>query len=53
MPTTMDPETTILPKGIVVNSQKIYDEIAAYDMVPKERVWEIWRGKFGCCCFQG
>lgn len=45
MPTPMDPEMTILPKGIVVNTKQIYDEIAGHDLVPKDRVWEIWRGK--------
>lgn len=42
----MDPEMTILPKGIVVNTKQIYDEIAGHDLVPKDRVWEIWRGTF-------
>lgn len=42
----MEPEIPmILPKGIVVNTKEIYDEIAKHPSVPADRVWEIWRGK--------
>lgn len=41
----MDPELPmILPKGIVVNTKEIYDEVAKHSTVPMDRVWQIWRG---------
>ncbi|CAM1501715.1 Fc.00g036990.m01.CDS01 [Cosmosporella sp. VM-42] len=32
----------ILPKGIVVNSNNIYKEVANYPIVPPDKVWEYW-----------
>ncbi|KAI1755654.1 hypothetical protein F4782DRAFT_363054 [Xylaria castorea] len=34
----MAQEQTILPKGIVLNRNTVYDEIAKYDVVPVERI---------------
>lgn len=35
----------ILPKGIVVNTENVYDEIASHKQVPFDRVWQVWRGE--------
>ncbi|PFH56322.1 hypothetical protein XA68_16725 [Ophiocordyceps unilateralis] len=32
----------LLPKGIVINTANIYDEVATYPTVPADRVWEFW-----------
>lgn len=32
----------MLPKGIVINTTSIYDEVANYSIVPSDRVWEFW-----------
>ncbi|KAG5979252.1 hypothetical protein E4U55_005380 [Claviceps digitariae] len=32
----------ILPKGIVVNSTSIYQEVASYPVVPAVKIWEYW-----------
>ncbi|KAM4065138.1 hypothetical protein HRG_004524 [Hirsutella rhossiliensis] len=32
----------ILPKGIVINTTNIYDEVASYSTVPADKVWEYW-----------
>lgn len=34
----------ILPKGIVINTANIYDEVASYSTVPADKVWEYWHG---------
>jgi hypothetical protein len=36
----------ILPKGIVVNTPNIYDEVAKCPRVPTDKAWEYWRGEF-------
>lgn len=36
----------ILPKGIVINSKNIYKEVADFPLVPPDKVWEYWHGKF-------
>lgn len=33
----------ILPKGIVVNTPNIYDEVAKCPRVPTDKAWEYWR----------
>jgi hypothetical protein len=33
----------ILPKGIVVNTEDVYNEIASHKLVPFDRVWQVWR----------
>ena len=41
----MDPALLmLLPKGIVVNSEDIYKEVASYPIVPPEKIWEYWHG---------
>ena len=35
----------ILPKGIVVNTEDVYNEIASHKLVPFDRVWQVWRGE--------
>lgn len=32
----------ILPKGIVLNTNYIYEQVAKYDVVPPEKIWEYW-----------
>ncbi|PHH70149.1 hypothetical protein CDD83_5506 [Cordyceps sp. RAO-2017] len=32
----------MLPKGIVVNTSDIYQEVARYPTVPADKVWEYW-----------
>ncbi|KAK5662918.1 hypothetical protein OQA88_6330 [Cercophora sp. LCS_1] len=32
----------ILPKGILENTREIYAEIASYDVVPPEKIWQYW-----------
>ncbi|KAG6144783.1 hypothetical protein E4U34_000639 [Claviceps purpurea] len=32
----------ILPKGIVVNTKTIYQEVASYPIVPATKIWEYW-----------
>ncbi|KAG5996631.1 hypothetical protein E4U52_006160 [Claviceps spartinae] len=32
----------ILPKGIVVNTKNIYQEVASYPIVPATKIWEYW-----------
>ncbi|KAF4124686.1 hypothetical protein GMORB2_5352 [Geosmithia morbida] len=40
----MESETAMtLPKGIVVNTKEIYNEVAKHPTVPMDRVWQIWR----------
>lgn len=34
----------ILPKGIVVNTKNIYQEVASYPIVPATKIWEYWHG---------
>jgi hypothetical protein len=34
----------ILPKGIVLNSPEVYADVAKYDVVPPEKLWELWHG---------
>ena len=46
MPTMEVSPTMMLPKGIVVNTPSIYDEVAGYPMLPLDKVWKIWQGKF-------
>jgi hypothetical protein len=36
----------ILPKGIVVNTKDIYKEVANFPVLPNDKLWEYWRGKF-------
>ncbi|KAG5945897.1 hypothetical protein E4U53_006666 [Claviceps sorghi] len=32
----------ILPKGILVNTTTIYQEVASYSVVPAAKIWEYW-----------
>jgi hypothetical protein len=34
----------ILPRGIVVNTDHIYDEVAGYTNVPLDKIYEFWHG---------
>jgi hypothetical protein len=34
----------ILPKGIVVNTSWIYDEVASQPVVPPEKINKYWKG---------
>jgi hypothetical protein len=34
----------LLPKGLVVNTEDIYKEVASYPVVPPEKIWEYWHG---------
>jgi hypothetical protein len=36
----------ILPKGIVENTREIYAEVASYPIVPPEKIWQYWNGKW-------
>lgn len=41
----MDPSLLmLLPKGIVTNTNDIYDEVASYHVVPPNKVYEYWHG---------
>lgn len=41
----MDSEVPmILPKGIVVNTTNIYQEVASFPIVPAAKIWEYWHG---------
>lgn len=41
----MAQEQTVLPKGIVLNNETIYAEIASYDVIPVELILKSCRGK--------
>ncbi|ETS78533.1 hypothetical protein PFICI_10595 [Pestalotiopsis fici W106-1] len=32
----------LLPKGIVYNDSRIYNEIASYPVIPREKIWHYW-----------
>ncbi|KHN98852.1 uncharacterized protein MAM_03314 [Metarhizium album ARSEF 1941] len=32
----------ILPKGIVINTTDVYEEVASYPIVPADKIWEYW-----------
>ncbi|OAQ68455.1 hypothetical protein VFPPC_04691 [Pochonia chlamydosporia 170] len=32
----------ILPKGIVINTKNIYQEVASYPIIPADKIWEYW-----------
>ncbi|TWU74406.1 hypothetical protein ED733_003129 [Metarhizium rileyi] len=32
----------ILPKGIVTNTTDIYKEVASYQIIPADKIWEYW-----------
>lgn len=34
----------ILPKGIVLNHDRIYNQVASYSHIPPEQVFEFWHG---------
>ena len=34
----------VLPKGMLLNTPEIYAEIAAYDVVPPEKLRQFWNG---------
>lgn len=34
----------ILPKGVVVNTKNIYKEVADFQTVPLDKVFEYWHG---------
>lgn len=34
----------LLPKGIVFNDDRIYKEIASYDVIPPEKIYDYWHG---------
>lgn len=34
----------ILPKGIVLNIDRVYKEVASYPTVPPEKIFEYWHG---------
>jgi hypothetical protein len=34
----------ILPKGIVLNTDRVYKEVANYPTVPPEKIYEYWHG---------
>ncbi|KAK4453497.1 hypothetical protein QBC34DRAFT_208555 [Podospora aff. communis PSN243] len=36
----------ILPKGILENTREIYAEVASYPIVPPEKIWQYWNGKW-------
>lgn len=36
----------ILPKGILENTREIYAEVASYDVVPPEKIWQYWNGEY-------
>lgn len=36
---------TILPKGIVLNRNAVYEEIAKYDIIPVEQILRAYHGK--------
>lgn len=36
----------LLPKGIVMNASSVYKEVASYPVVPADKIWEYWHGKF-------
>ncbi|RDA89672.1 hypothetical protein CP533_2947 [Ophiocordyceps camponoti-saundersi (nom. inval.)] len=38
----MEPSPMMLPKGIVINTAKVYDEVANFSIVPADRIWELW-----------
>ncbi|KAI5464526.1 hypothetical protein BGZ63DRAFT_421544 [Mariannaea sp. PMI_226] len=39
----MDPDMhMILPKGIVINTNNIYREVAGFSTIPTSKVWEYW-----------
>ncbi|KAI1875948.1 uncharacterized protein JN550_001444 [Neoarthrinium moseri] len=38
----MEPPPMILPKGIVFNIDRVYKEVAAYPVVPPEKIYEYW-----------
>jgi hypothetical protein len=45
---TMDnADHVALPKGIVVNTSTIYQEVANFPQVPPDQVWKYWRGMLG------
>lgn len=35
----------ILPKGIVINTPTVYDDVARLSTVPTEKAWEYWRSE--------
>ncbi|KAG5921252.1 hypothetical protein E4U42_005921 [Claviceps africana] len=35
----------ILPKGILVNTTSIYQEVASYPVVPAAKIWEYWHAR--------
>lgn len=41
----MAQEQTVLPKGIVLNRDAIYAEIAKYDVIPVEQILRACHGK--------
>jgi hypothetical protein len=40
----MEPPSMILPKGIVLNIDRVYKEVASYSVVPPEKIYEYWHG---------
>ncbi|KAI0125244.1 hypothetical protein BJ170DRAFT_496497 [Xylariales sp. AK1849] len=38
----MEPPPMILPKGIVLNTDRVYKEVATYPTVPPEKIYEYW-----------
>lgn len=41
----MDPSLMmLLPKGIVLNIDRVYKEVATYPVVPPEKIYEYWHG---------
>ncbi|KAH6894185.1 hypothetical protein B0T10DRAFT_241579 [Thelonectria olida] len=32
----------VLPKGIVINTSTVYKEVAAFSVVPSDKVWQYW-----------
>ena len=47
----MDPTLSmILPKGIVVNTKDVYKEVAAYPVLPIDKIRGYWHGKADWRC---
>lgn len=42
----MDPPgPMLLPKGILINSSTVYDEVAGYSTLPADKVRQFWHGE--------